>query len=88
VLRLEYQGHDGEASTRRVEPHRLVYTGRRWSLLGWDRDRADWRTFRADRIRPLLPTGPRFAPREPPEDTASHVVRGTGSRTWKHRDQR
>jgi predicted DNA-binding transcriptional regulator YafY len=21
---------------RHVEPHRLVYTGRRWSLLAWD----------------------------------------------------
>lgn len=67
-----------------MEPHRLVYTGRRWYLLAWDRDREDWRTFRADRIRPRLPTGPRVTPREPPEDAASHVVRGTGSLAWKH----
>ena len=53
-----------------MEPHRLVYTGRRWYLLAWDRDREDWRTFRADRIQPRLPTGPRFTPREPPEDAA------------------
>jgi predicted DNA-binding transcriptional regulator YafY len=83
-LRFDYRGRDGEASARRVEPHRLVYTGRRWYLLAWDRDREDWRTFRADRIRPRLPTGPRFTPREPPEDAASHVVRGTGSLAWKH----
>ena len=44
-LRFDYRGHDGEASARRVEPHRLVYTGRRWYLLAWDRDRQDWRTF-------------------------------------------
>ena len=69
-------------SARRVEPHRLVYTGRRWYLLAWDLDRADWRTFRADRITPRLPIGPRFTPREPPEDAASHVVRGTGSLAW------
>ena len=83
-LRFDYRGRDGETSARRVEPHRLVYTGRRWYLLAWDRDREDWRTFRADRIRPRLPTGPRFTPREPPEDAASHVVRGTGSLAWTH----
>ena len=83
-LRFDYVGHDGESSVRSVEPHRLVYTGRRWYLLGWDRDREDWRTFRADRIRPRLPTGPRFTPREPPEDAARHVVRGTGSLAWRH----
>jgi predicted DNA-binding transcriptional regulator YafY len=83
-LRFDYRARGGEASARRVEPHRLVYTGRRWYLLAWDRDRADWRTFRADRIEPRLPTGPRFTPREPPEDAASHVVRGTGSLAWRH----
>jgi predicted DNA-binding transcriptional regulator YafY len=83
-LRFDYRGRDGEASTRAVEPHRLVYTGRRWYLLGWDRDRQDWRTFRADRIEPRLPTGPRFTPREPPEDAASHVVRGTSSLAWTY----
>ena len=67
-----------------MEPHRLVYTGRRWYLLAWDRDREDWRTFRADRILPRLPTGPRFTPREPPEDAATHVVRGTGSLAWRY----
>jgi predicted DNA-binding transcriptional regulator YafY len=62
-----------------------VYTGRRWYLVAWDTDRGDWRTFRADRVRPRLPTGPRFAPREPPEGGAvRHVVRGAGSRAWRH----
>ena len=69
-LRFDYTTHAGEDERRRVEPHRLVYTGHRWYLLAWDRDRTDWRTFRADRIRPRLPTGPRFTPREPPEDVA------------------
>ncbi len=83
-LQFDYQGRNGEVAVRRVEPHRLVYTGRRWYLLGWDRDRGDWRTFRADRVQPRLPAGPRFAPREPPEDAATHVVRGTGSLAWRH----
>ncbi|MGH2766330.1 MAG: helix-turn-helix transcriptional regulator [Actinomycetota bacterium] len=84
-LRFDYLGRDGQPSTRDVEPHRLVYTGRRWYLLAWDTGRQDWRTFRADRIRPRVPTGPRFTPREPPEpDVAAHVVRGVGSRAWKY----
>jgi predicted DNA-binding transcriptional regulator YafY len=85
VLRFDYTGHDGAVDTRRVEPHRLVHTGRRWYLLAFDRDRDDWRTFRADRISPRVPTGPRFVPREPPEDAARHVVSGTASRAWAHR---
>jgi predicted DNA-binding transcriptional regulator YafY len=83
-LRFDYDGRDGAATLRRVEPHRLVYTGRRWYLLAWDRDRGDWRTFRADRIRLRAPTGPRFTPRQPPEDAGDHVVRGTGSLAWRH----
>lgn len=83
-LRFDYEAHAGEASLRRVEPHRLVFTGRRWYLLAWDCDRMDWRTFRADRITPRQPTGPRFTPREPPEDAATYVVRGTGSLAWRY----
>lgn len=81
-LRFDYVGHGGESSRRTVEPYRLVYTGRRWYLLAWDVDREDWRNFRADRIQPRTPTGPRFTPRELPEDAATHVVRGAGSLGW------
>ncbi|WP_406080698.1 helix-turn-helix transcriptional regulator [Micromonospora sp. NBC_00858] len=84
-LRFDYAGHDGTATVRDVEPYRLVYTGRRWYLLGWDTDRADWRTFRADRIQPRVPGGPRFTPREPPGgDAVAHVLRGVGSTAWPH----
>ncbi|MEU4780808.1 YafY family protein [Micromonospora sp. NPDC023633] len=84
-LRFEYAGHDGRGSVRDVEPHTLVYTGRRWYLLAWDTDRRDWRTFRADRLRPLPPTGPRFVPREPPGgDAAAHVLRGVRSAVWAY----
>lgn len=83
-LRFDYSARDGADQLRRVEPHRLVCTGRRWYLFAWDCDREAWRTFRADRIRPRLPAGPTFQPREPPEDAATHVVRGTGSLAWRH----
>lgn len=85
-LRFDYLDRDGQTTTRRAEPHRLVYTGRRWYLLAWDTDRQDWRTFRADRIRPRLPNGPRFTPREPPDGgAATHVMRGLNSLAWKYR---
>lgn len=85
-LRFDYLDRGGETTVRRVEPHRLIYTGRRWYLLAWDTDRDDWRTFRADRIRPRSPNGPRFAPRDPPDgDAAAHVLRGLGWLAWKYR---
>jgi predicted DNA-binding transcriptional regulator YafY len=84
-LRFDYLDRAGSASRRRAEPHRLVSTGRRWYLLAWDADRADWRTFRTDRIRLRTPNGPRFTPREPPEAAVAHVLRGLGQAAWKHR---
>jgi predicted DNA-binding transcriptional regulator YafY len=85
-LRFDYRDHDGSASLRTVEPHRLVHDRGRWYLVAWDTDRQDWRTFRADRIRPRTPTGPRFAPREPPDgDVATYLLRGVGSATWRYR---
>lgn len=84
-LRFDYLDHDGTQSRRTAEPHRLVFTGRRWYLLAWDDDRRDWRTFRADRIRPRTPNGPRFIPRQPPGgDAVAHVLRGAGSTAWNH----
>ena len=76
-VRLGYTASDGTASTRLVDPHRLVPAGRRWYLLGYDNDRQDWRIFRIDRIRRLQPTRvrtrhescPRLTP--PPTSPAS-----------------
>jgi len=85
-LRFDYRDHDGSASIRSVEPHRLVHDRGRWYLVAWDTDRRDWRTFRADRIEPRTPTGPRFAPRDPPDgDVATYLLRGVGSATWRFR---
>ncbi|WP_033263580.1 helix-turn-helix transcriptional regulator [Amycolatopsis vancoresmycina] len=51
---------------RRVQPHHLVVRSGRWYLVGWDAVRADWRTYRVDRLRLRVPNGPRFTPREVP----------------------
>jgi predicted DNA-binding transcriptional regulator YafY len=85
-LRFDYRDHDGSASVRTVEPHRLVHDRGRWYLVAWDVDRQDWRTFRADRVQPRTPTGPRFAPRDPPGgDVATWLLRGVGAATWRYR---
>ncbi|MFE3328383.1 helix-turn-helix transcriptional regulator [Streptomyces sp. NPDC059176] len=85
-LRFEYRDHQGAATRRTVEPHRLVCTERRWYLVAWDVERADWRTFRVDRITPRPPHGPRFAPRTPPaEDLAAYVSKGVSTDAYAER---
>jgi predicted DNA-binding transcriptional regulator YafY len=83
-MRFDYRDHRGAASVRSVEPYRLVNWGRRWYLVAWDTERRDWRTFRVDRLAPLTPTGPRFAPRDlPDDDVAAYVARRVGSAPWR-----
>ncbi|RSM64214.1 DNA-binding transcriptional regulator [Actinoplanes sp. ATCC 53533] len=82
-LRFDYTTHGGDRITRTAEPHTLINWGRRWYLLAWDVDREDWRTFRVDRIRPRTPTGPRFAPREPPGgDATAYLARQLSAGQW------
>jgi predicted DNA-binding transcriptional regulator YafY len=83
-LRFEYRSRDGAATRRELEPHSLVNLGRRWYLVGWDRRREDWRTFRVDRISRPAATGTRFAARTlPVKDAAAYVeqsIAGAGNR--------
>lgn len=81
VLRFDYapasgdDGDRGEVRPRRAEPHHLVTRAGHWYLIAWDLEREDWRTFRADRITPRIPTGPRFTPRDlPGGDVAAFVT--------------
>lgn len=86
-LRLDYRGRRGGHTRQRVvEPHRLLHVSGRWYLVAYDLDRADWRSFRVDRIRPRTPTGPRFVPRElPGPDVATFVTRGRMQALWNYR---
>ena len=75
-LRFEYKGNDGQPTRRHVEPAGLVHVGARWYLVAWDLVRADWRTFRVDRVTSKLSTGATFFPRPPPEGgLAAYVAR-------------
>ena len=77
--RFDYRRRDGESSRRLVEPHQLVSAGRRWYLAAWDVRRADWRTFRLDRLTDAKLAGVRFTPRPlPGGDAATFVARSLG----------
>jgi predicted DNA-binding transcriptional regulator YafY len=85
-LGFGYRDTRGAMSRRLVEPMRLVHTGRRWYLAAWDVERADWRTFRVDRIeaQPRLIPGERFVPRQPPEDFATYVSRSIAASPYRY----
>lgn len=81
-VRFDYRRRDGEASRRLVQPHQLVSAGRRWYLVAWDVRRADWRSFRVDRMETPSLAGARFAPRNlPADDAATFVMDGIRAMT-------
>ncbi len=81
---FSYVAQDGRHSDRRVEPHRLVATDRRWYLVAYDLDRRDWRTFRVDRASSVTVTGHTFVPR-PLEDPARMVAEAISTTGYAHR---
>jgi predicted DNA-binding transcriptional regulator YafY len=82
-VRFDYVDGTGGASTRRVEPHRVVHNGRRWYLVAFDLDRSEWRTFRVDRVAAFTRSAHRFVPRDPP-DAVELVARATTSAPYPH----
>lgn len=79
-VRFDYERRDGESSRRLVEPHQLVSAGHRWYLAAWDLRRADWRTFRLDRLTDARRAGARFTPRPlPGGDAAAYVAESMGA---------
>lgn len=86
VLRFHYGAEHADRPPRRAEPYHVITWDGRWYLVAWDLDRDAWRVFRADRIAPRTPNGPRFTPRElPGGDVATFIVgrfRGTGDGGW------
>jgi predicted DNA-binding transcriptional regulator YafY len=78
IVRFSYSDYTGSASERRIEPYRLVNWGRRWYLVAFDVERADWRTFRVDRMSEPRSVKHRFTERPlPAEDIAAYVASKT-----------
>jgi predicted DNA-binding transcriptional regulator YafY len=79
MLRFDYGSPERPA--RRTEPHAIVARAGRWYLIAWDLEADDWRTFRLDRLRPRIPTGPSFTSRMlPAADAATYLAaRSKGS---------
>jgi len=82
-IRMSYVDREGTPSERRVEPYRLVSTGRRWYLVAHDVDRDDWRTFRVDRVVGADRTGHRFRLVDPP-DATELVSRATAVAPYRY----
>ena len=57
----------------------------RWYLLAYDPDRADWRTFRVDRISDVAPTRHHFEARElPAADAAAYLAESFATAAYRH----
>ena len=73
-IRFHYEARDGSETDRLVEPHSIVSSSRHWFLVAWDVSRADWRTFRIDRISRFFDTRVRFDARELPAEDAAEFI--------------
>lgn len=82
-IAFAYGDRLGRRSERSVEPYGLVYLVRRWYLAAFDPGRADFRTFRVDRIAGEVRPGRRFAARPLPEEgLAAYVQRSVGAAAY------
>lgn len=61
-VHFRYAREDGAASEREARPLGLYFWGRKWTLAAWCELRADYRSFRPDRMRDLRLLDARFDP--------------------------
>ena len=80
---VRYRDRGDRETTRRLEPYRLVCTGRRWYLAARDVDRDAWRTFRVDRVLDVQLTGHRFELVDAP-DAAELVSRSISVSPYRY----
>lgn len=67
LLSFEYADRRGSATTRTVEPYRLVLKGGHWYWQGYCRKRKDFRLFKVSRMSRLRMQDESFTPREIPK---------------------
>ena len=81
-VRFDYRRRDGTDSSRLAEPHQLLSAGHLWYVIAWDLRRADWRSFRLDRISGVQLAGRHFTPRPiPGGDAAAYLTVSVASIT-------
>ncbi|MBV9007517.1 MAG: YafY family transcriptional regulator [Solirubrobacterales bacterium] len=70
-----YQRHNGQSSTRQLEPLHLIHTMGNWYLVAYCLDARDWRTFRVDRITdPAITRHPSLQHDPPAADLHDYVT--------------
>ncbi|GAB3559325.1 putative DNA-binding transcriptional regulator YafY [Actinopolyspora lacussalsi] len=85
IVSFDYQDRHDTPSARRVEPHSLVTVHGLWYLLAYDPDRADWRTFRVDRIERPTRTHRSCPPRRlPAPDVASYLKSSFATASYRY----
>ena len=67
LTQFEYSGMNGGTKTRTVEPMKLVFRGMDWYLLGYCRDREDFRYFKLLRMEGVCVLSESFARRPLPD---------------------
>ena len=76
VVRLAYADGEGRPSVRRLRPLAIWAMTDGWMFSGWCELRADFRTWRFDRVVTLTLTGDHF-PDDPDKSLASFRARET-----------
>ncbi|HBU11317.1 MAG TPA: YafY family transcriptional regulator [Clostridiales bacterium] len=69
VLVFAYYGASGASERRHVEPLQLVFKSRSWYMLGFCRNRNDYRVFRLSRMKHVEQTEETFERALPAEET-------------------
>jgi len=68
----------------RIESHRIVHSGRRWYVVAWDFDRADWRRSASTGYAHAPPPGRGSHPPEAPDpDLAGYTSRGVPTDAYR-----
>jgi predicted DNA-binding transcriptional regulator YafY len=75
-LALSYRDAESRPSSRIIRPLQMEYWGRVWTLTAWDETRADFRSFRVDRIEELRALPELFVD-EPGKSLADYLDRIT-----------
>ncbi len=63
MIQFLYYSSYRQESKRTIEPYKLIFKGQAWYLLGFCKDKQDFRYFKISRIKELLTTEEEFAPK-------------------------